>query len=409
MPRRSKQPVRQDFKPGPIGWARRRVLPHLARLFALIGILLLGAWITGRVLTDEHHWSQYLYWSPPILMVGGAWVMLMLSWVFAKLARRLGGLVLRPVLLLLAIGCSFYVVFGVWRMQRVITASEAKDTGAIRVLHWNHGGKSIDAERWGTRIRELETDIVLIANAEWGEPRQALLDQFTAYAPDERVRWVNYSYRVHADPAHFRLEGGALIASRYPMTRTGMVEFGSKDRTQVMSHSSSGLGWVLFAEFDLYPERLDDDPLVVWFVDLPSNPAVWKMDAMRSARAAIDGWDGSGWEMGRHVWEQYQNEGASFPNPDLIIGDFNTPRGSASLRTLAPDFDDAFEQAGHGRARSFRVSGATVWERLFNTLMEMHIDLTLVAPEHRVSSYMLLGSEETHHKAQIADIVIESR
>jgi len=406
MPRRSKQLVRQDFKPGPIGWARRRVLPLLAKSTALLGIVLLAAWITGRMLSDEHHWSQYLYWMPPIVMIGGAWLMLILSAIFAALARRLGGLILRPVLLVLAVGCTLHLMFGVWHLHRAVIGSDSKDDNAIRVLHWNHGGKAIDAQQWGTRIRDLDTDIVLIANANWGDPRQELLEQFEYFAPDERVRWVNYSYRLHADPAHYRIEDSAMIASRYPMTRTGWVQFGSRGRQRVMSHSSSGLGWVMFAEFDLDPQRVDDSPLVIWFVDLPSDPTAWKMDEIRSVRAAIDNWDGTGWNMGRHVWERYQDESASFPEPDLIVGDFNTPRGSASIDLLAPGFDEAFEAAGYGRGRSFVINDGSWSENLLFRVLDLHIDLTLVAPSHTTTRYELIHADEVDHKIQVADIVL---
>ncbi|MAO22562.1 MAG: hypothetical protein CMJ35_10325 [Phycisphaerae bacterium] len=406
MARRTKNESARDFRPGPIGWARRRVLPLLAKGSALLGIVLLGAWITGRVLTDEHHWSQYLYWLPPLGVVGGAWVLLVLSTIFAALSRRLGGLILRPVLLVLVIGCSLYLLLGVWHLQRVVTVSDAKAPDAIRVLHWNHGGKTIDTDAWGARIKEIDTDIVLIANPDWGEERQDLLEQFEYFAPDERVRWVNYSYRVHADPAHFRVEGHAVIASRFAMTRTGKVYFGDHERTQVMNHSSSGNGWVMFAQFDLDPERIDDEPMVVWFVDLPSNPMVWKAEEMRTVRRAIDSWDGSGWEMGRHVWERYEDPGAVFPTPDLVVGDFNTPRGSASLDLIAPGYRDAFEAAGHGRGRSFVIRDGSTAERAVFGLVDLHIDLTLVAPQHRVSRYRLLPTQNTDHSAQIADIVL---
>ncbi len=405
MPRRSKQLVKQDFKPGIIGWVRRRVLPILAKGTALLGILLLGAWITGRVLTDEHHWSQYLYWLPPIVMVGGAWAMLVLSAIFAAMARRLGGLLLRPVLLLLAIGCTIHLVFGVWHLHRFITSDHTKAPNAIRAVHWNLGGKSIDAQAWGDRINELDADIVLIANPEWGEGRQALLDQFTHFAPDEWVRWVNYSYRVNADPAHFRIEGHAVIASRYPMTRTGMVRFGDYERQEVMNRSSSSNGWVMFAEFDLDPDRTDDAPFVVWFVDLPSNPAAWKTEVMQVAQREINAWNGAGWAMGRHVWEQRTFENESFPRPDLIIGDFNTPRGSASIEQIAPGYTDAFDAAGYGRGRSYVIRDGSWSENLMSRVLDMHIDLALAHPDVRVERYELITDPIADHAMQVVDLI----
>jgi hypothetical protein len=405
MPRRSKQLVKQDFKPGIIGWVRRRVLPILAKGTALLGILMLGAWITGRVLTDEHHWSQYVYWLPPIVMIGGAWAMLVLSAIFAAMARRLGGLLLRPVLLLLAIGCTIHLVFGVWHLHRAIFHDRTKSPGAVRVIHQNFAGKEGHAPSFGEQARALDADIVLLANVQWGEARQEVLEQFAYFAPDERVRWVNYSYRLHANPAHYRVEGDALIASRYPMTRTGMVSFGSRQRQQVLSHSSSGKGWAMFAEFDLDPERTDDAPFVAWFVDLPSNPTAWKMESMREVRREIDAWKCTGWAMGRHVWEQRTFENESFPTPDLIIGDFNTPRGSASIDQIAPGYADAFKAAGYGRGRSFVIKDGSWSENLMFRVLDMHIDLAMTRPGIRVERYELIGEPIADHAMQVIDLI----
>jgi hypothetical protein len=405
MPRRSKQHISQDFKPGLLGWARRRVFPLLSRATAFLGIAMLAGWIVGQIRTDEHHWSQYLYWLPPILMVGGAWVMLILSAVFAKLARRLGGLLLRPLLLLLAIGCTGYLLLGEWHIHRVLTGSSEKPNDAIRVLHWNQSGEREDPAALGTQVEELGADMVLLANAEWGETRQAVLEELASFAPDERERWVNYSHTINANPAHFWIEGDALIASRYPMIRTGMVSFGSRERQQLLSHSSSGRGWIMFAEFDLDAERTNDTPFVVWFVDLPSDPTAWKMDSMREARREIDAWDGSGWAMGRNVWEQRVFEGESFPIPDLVIGDFNTPRGSASIELIVSGYTDAFESTGFGRGRSIVIKDGSPLERAMFRIVDMHIDLALVSPKHRVGGYALIQSGGADHAIQVADIV----
>jgi hypothetical protein len=240
---------------------------------------------------------------------------------------------------------------------------------------------------------------------QWGEARQEVLEQFAYFAPDERVRWVNYSYRLHANPAHYRVEGDALIASRYPMTRTGMVSFGSRQRQQVLSHSSSGKGWAMFAEFDLDPERTDDAPFVAWFVDLPSNPTAWKMESMREVRREIDAWKCTGWAMGRHVWEQRTFENESFPTPDLIIGDFNTPRGSASIDQIAPGYADAFKAAGYGRGRSFVIKDGSWSENLMFRVLDMHIDLAMTRPGIRVERYELIGEPIADHAMQVIDLI----
>lgn len=185
------------------------------------------AWVRCRVLTDKHHWSQYLYWTPPIVAIGLAWLLLVFSWVCVKPARRLGGLFLRPVLFMLTLGCTLFALIRVWHLPRYNTRDNERAPGTIRVLHWNRAAKGIDQSAWGQRIRDLGADIVLIANASWGESRQMLLEQFEDSAPDDRLQWVNYSYRLHADPAHNRVEDSAMIAARFRMTGTGMVRFGT--------------------------------------------------------------------------------------------------------------------------------------------------------------------------------------
>ena len=395
---------RRGHSVGVIGWVRRRIVPPLARLSALLGLVIAIAWVVGRVQTDRYLWSQYLWWVPPIWMLGSAWVLLGVSALLNRMARRMGGLLLRPLLLVLATGCTLYLVFGVWHMQRAL-GSGARAPGSIRVLHWNQSAYGYDQARWGKEIMDTGADIVLITNASWGEPRQELLDQFAPFAPVDRQRWVNYSYRVMAEPSHFRVEGSALVASRFPMTRTGMVHFGTSERQQVLSHSSSNLGWVMFIEIDLTPDDPTDAPLVVWFVDMPSNPARSRQEVMREARGAIGSWDGRGWTMGRHVWEQSHQEDASFPEPDLIMGDFNTPRGSDSLGRLAPGMKDAFAQAGYGRAGTWHFDVRSRLARALGSLGDWHIDLALTGPGWEANGYRLIDPGTGPHEIQMVDMV----
>ena len=392
---------------GLISWARRRIFPRLARYLALLGVLVLVAWVIGRVRTDQTRWSQYLWWLPPLWALGAAWLLLFVSAGFGWLSRRPSGWVLRPLLLVGCVALSVYVLVWSWHLPR-FARSYTRDPSSIRVLHWNQSAARIDQQQWGRRIRDLGVDIVLIANAKWGDDRQRLLSQFEYFAPVEQERWVNYSYRVHAEPSHYRVEGDAMIASRFPMTRTGMVSFGSRQRQQVLNHSSSGKGWVMFAEFDLDPDDPQDEPFVVWFVDLPSNPLHWKIEQMQGVRRAIDSWEGIGWEMGRHVWEQTQFEDTRFPTPDLIIGDFNTTRGSASLDLLVPDYQDAFEAVGMGRGRSWVPESRNRIQRAAFKLADFHIDLALLNPAARAEHYELLETEHGSHYVQILDLSRDS-
>jgi len=393
---------------GILSWVRRRVLPKASKLCALLGLLILTAWITGRVVTDAYQWSQYLWWVPAIWMIGSAWLLLIFSGILALFACRLGGLFLRPMLLLACIGCTGYLIFGVWHMHRAVLPRAIPDD-AIRIAHWNQAAKDIDQQAFGQWVLDEEIDIALIANARWGEDRQTLLDALAGYAPLDRERWVNYSYRVHAEPSHFWIQDQAMIASRYPMIRTGKVEFGSADRQQVLNHSSSGRGWVSFIEFDLSESDSPDAPdrLIVWFVDLPSDPYNFRQESMSELRNAIDQWDGSGWAMGKHVWEQQTWPNASFPEPDLIIGDFNTIRGSDSLDRIASGMTDAFEAVGYGRGRSWTPGSKNRFVRLPIKLADWQIDLSLVGKKWQPARYRIENGSDwgwSAHGLQIIDV-----
>ena len=91
------------------------------------------------------------------------------------------------------------------------------------------------------------------------------------------------------------------------------------------------------------------------------------------------------------------NEEAGAPAPDLVIGDFNIPRGSASLATLFPEYQNAFDTAGIGY-------GAT-----FPAISLYHIDNTLHAPEVPVQQYFISDASLGPHRAQVIDITIDTQ
>ncbi len=391
---------------GIISWIRRRVLPMCAKACALLGLVILGLWITGRVLTDQYRWSQYLWWVPAIWVLGSAWVALVLSAIFALFARRLGGIFLRPVLLLACIGSTAYVFFGVWHMHRALFPTSVP-SDAIRVVHWNQSSKKVDQAGFAQFVLDQEVDIVLVSNSTWGKEKQTLLDHLSPMAPDEKRRWVNYSFKGFVDPAHFRIEGDVFIASKYPLVRTGMVKINTPTKQESPVRPGSSHGWVLFAEFDLGEPGAPAEPFIVWLVDLPSNPLAWRQDIMQSVSQTINSWDGTSSIMGRHVWETIETNDA-FPDPDLIIGDFNTLRGSASLDLLAPGMTDSFEAVGYGRGRSWMPSAQNKYFRQPFKLADWHIDLALVGSRWKPAGYQIKDTRQwgwTEHRMQIVDLI----
>ncbi len=376
-----------------------------AKLSALLGLMILGLWITGRILTDQYRWSQYLWWIPPIWAIGSAWGLLLISALLALFARRLGGIFLRPVLLLACIGSTGYLILGIWHIHRAVLPKSISDD-AIRIVHWNQSSKKIDRAGFAKFVLDQKIDIVLVSNSTWGNDKQSLLDHLAPLAPDEKRRWVNYSFRGFVNPAHFRIEGDAFIASKYPLVRTGMVKVNTPTTQKNPVRPGNNRGWVLFAELDLGNEHADRAPLVIWFVDMPSNPLTWRQKMMQSVSDAIGTWDGTSSIMGRHIWETIETRN-TFPDPDLVIGDFNTLRGSASLDLLAPGMTDAFSAVGYGRGRSWMPLTRNKYLRQPFQLADWHIDLALVGDRWKPVGYQIRDTRQwgwTEHRMQILDI-----
>ena len=78
---------------------------------------------------------------------------------------------------------------------------------------------------------------------------------------------------------------------------------------------------------------------VVWVVDLPSDWRISRRAIAANAAAAIAAWSGQETIHHGHKSKDIRDAGPGFPAPDLVLGDFNIPRGSDSLRLLVGNID----------------------------------------------------------------------
>jgi endonuclease/exonuclease/phosphatase (EEP) superfamily protein YafD len=87
--------------------------------------------------------------------------------------------------------------------------------------------------------------------------------------------------------------------------------------------------------------------------------------------------------------------GPGFPAPDLIVGDFNIPRGSRSLRRLTLGYPHAHSQAGHGHAGTYPRHRQLV-----------HIDHMFVGPRLRAARYETVDPGVGSHRMQVVEVVV---
>ena len=173
-------------------------------------------------------------------------------------------------------------------------------------------------------------------------------------------------------------------------------------------------------------EGLSTD-FVVWLMDLPSDPTLSRQNVTRQARAAMDNWKGVATvraaadpnksdapvQWSNVPAEQLGRRG--FPNPDLVIGDFNVPRGSRSLKNLVGDMANAYDQAGAGYTASYQrkvpfaqldgpgLIGLVRW-MIPSDVPFFHIDQAFVAPSLHATRYRTMNLGFGTHWAQFVEV-----
>lgn len=353
-PPESRPPRSRSPEPSPR--ARRpflgRTRTALAILLVAAWFLLAGAWLIGRLATDMSLQTQYLFWLPTPIVAGVGVVLCLLAWAWRPPARiaRLG---VRTGTVAVALMVAFLLV-GEMRLGRgggTIDQSTPPDS-TTRVLSWNLGGDPLrdplpEAASW-------HPDLAILANLSWKyrRPRPEAL----VGTPLEEAAWHHL--------------GRFLILTPHPIARTGVVDLG-------LEATRRGDGQIDPGQAAFIEVTIDGSPRIVWLIDLPSDPSIPRHSMLRLAGLRIGHTEG----------------GAGFPEPDLIVGDFNTPRGSRSLRNIVGDADSAFDRAGSG--------WSATWPRAFPL---WHIDQVFVDDAVGVRAHRVLDMGLGEHRGVVVDV-----
>ena len=310
-------------------------------------LLVVLLWLIGRIVTDRFGWSQWLWWIPTPLAICAGIVALLASFRKAKNASRRRWRIRRWCIGVFAIVIYFGAVeHRMWR-----GSPDIRGDGTISIAHWNCTTPpgTLTAEVVTSRLIAMDADITVLT----GDAR--LLH-------DEAV--IN-SLARGGSPVGF---GTVSMVSRFPVvsiqtlvaTQGAFISAVTLDATESLGRS-----------------------IVVYMVDMPSDPHIGRMQLAKQIRALLDGLNASD---------------APPPPADIVVGDFNIPRGSASLSVLFPGLSHAFAKAGHGY-------GATFHREWYFPLY--HIDHTLVAPSMLAVRYDVVDTGVSRHCAQKAWIEIK--
>ncbi|MBM4109026.1 MAG: hypothetical protein FJ255_09510 [Phycisphaerae bacterium] len=329
------------------------------------------------MLTDGAYPSQFLFWMPAaaVAVVGAGLVAA--SRAIAPRAAR-GRVAARRTRWLAALSLLAVVVHATAEGRLLADGPPAPTGPTLRVVYWNPS--------WGS-TPGLEEEVRLS-----GADVFVIGDQPTD-VPWQRVR------------SHLGERGSALwamnsvVLSRHPLVRWGCTSLeidGAWEQARTNPDGSPRItrqrGRAVWIEVET--TEAFGRPIVMWLIDLPSDPLLDRAYVGRRADEAIRSWRGPSYRRspeGRDVPEEQSHAG--FPEPDLIVGDFNTHRGAASIARLTRGLPSAFGAAGRGLLGTFPRE-LPLW----------HLDQAFVGPGVRLVGYRLRDPGEGRHWMQIIDL-----
>lgn len=294
------------------------------------------AWIVGAVLSDRWLLSQWLAWIPTI----AAFVAAAFAWIAAWRPVRSASTRRRRALLWSAmlLGIGTYLFF---LENRPLRTEPQVPTGALTIVHWNISSSDRE-ERRATpeRAIALDADIVILTDA-----------YVAPWRNRARERYGESVYLERSNP--FGIISQLPILERRPLVAVDRI-------------------YALLLRIDATSTAIGRE-ISILAIDLPSELELSRMEIAKRLRELL-----------------IEVEGAPENIADIVIGDFNITRGSASLRALLPNMRHAWNDAGRGWSGSY--------PREFPIA---HIDHTFINPRSlRVVDYELLDLDLVRHRAQ---------
>lgn len=333
----------------------------------------LFAWALGRVFTDRYLWSQYCFWLPSVVVVPGVAAGLATSWAVLWWSGPRGprnpGATRAAVAVILAVVLSFVYVVAV--EQRRLTPRPAPASRPFVVVHWNATDRPGD--EWVRRVLDQAPDVIVI-NPATGQVWDALIEQ---YKPVTKI-W----------------QYGFVIFSRHRALRFGYQILGVDEgvgfdpRTGRSRAKRRDPGRAMLLQLDTTAAL--GAPTTYWLIDLPSDISLHRRVVVEEAAEALRNFDGQVIDFDADgTAHRASRGGRGFPPPDVILGDFNIPRGSGSLARLGADLVPAYSVAGRGMCATWPYE-RPLW----------HLDQMLVNPHWRIADYRAFDPGGGTHMGQ---------
>jgi len=314
----------------------RNIIQGVLSLSAALAGLIILAWCLGIIVTDRYIWSQWLWWIPTPAALATGVIGLLCALRPAKKPQskriRLVGWAAATALL------TFYFCF----IEHHFLRSRPASPEGLRIVNLN---------AWHSPDEQTPQLIETIA-----QHRGAVTVLTTGYG----VAWKKQITKLTQGPVNRVNVGPFTILTRLEI-----------DSLQPFAMTRDGIRLALLSVHTAYhPDR----PIRIYLIDLPSSPKI------------------SRWTIASKV-RQYLDE-VDAPPPDVVLGDFNITRRSASMAHMFPTLHHAYDDAGRGYTATFH--------RAFPLY---HIDHMLLSEHWRATRYDVIDPGAGRHLLQSAHIV----
>ena len=366
--------------------SRRNLLTNVCLWLALVA---LGFWVVGRVVSDRSLLTQFMSWVPAFAVLSLVGVLVVARWLLLRrdttprekfTQRTLGVLV--------ALAWASWL----WNNWHAPGLWQHQGAGEVRIFAWNATTATIPQA--AALVAREKPAITMLANTQFQASLVPVRDEMSPYASQ-----YHESARTYA-ASSIRLH----IVSVFPILYSTWMPLGvtgAQQRTFTwdgggMTHVDVGEG--LLVELDT--RALWNKTTVVWLLDLPSDPDIPRARMMREAKSTINSFTGAVMLRTQDGLDQplagddRERVIARLRQPDLVAGDFNTPRGAWSIGQLV------------GLMRHARDDGAGpgVIVTYPRDTPLLHIDHVFVGEGLRATGYRVFDPGVGRHCAQLADI-----
>jgi hypothetical protein len=308
------------------------IVAVLTRAAGVLAWAAVALWAVGASFTDRYLWSQFLWWVPHVVLLAATIPDTVLTIVSWFRASQDKRRRRTPLRL-----TPFALLFLSLLSGDIGIGAWDPVSPGLRVVQWNASWPgSLGGEQCAARLLALKPDIAVVSN-----PYKILAD-----GRDDQWRAEGYDL--------INL-GVFLVASRLPILEA-RIQYSLEGRVVALVRTV----W--------RGESLTAIP-----IDLPSSAGLGRMQMASDLAEALS--------------EQ-------FAMADIVLGDLNIPRGSASLARLAPTHRGAWEEAGIGWGAS--------WPR---ALPLLQIDHVLLGPKWRATQARFIDLGQRTHRAQEVTIV----